>query len=141
MTCATFLNTILIGSMGVSFLHFGFGHGSADMMDDHPCCVPHAPSVNNAGGLLFLRTTTPGETKLLASEIYEILQAYGDAEAERAESGASCRRKAHFFLGTNNKRAKTVVLQIDGLDDSVGGCRSPRGVQAPGYIYLITFLK
>ncbi|XP_023650482.1 armadillo repeat-containing protein 1 isoform X1 [Paramormyrops kingsleyae] len=64
------------------------------------------------------KTTTPGETKLLASEIYEILQAYGDAEAERAESGASCRRKAHFFLGTNNKRAKTVVLQIDGLDDS-----------------------
>ncbi|XP_048832136.1 armadillo repeat-containing protein 1 isoform X1 [Brienomyrus brachyistius] len=64
------------------------------------------------------KTTTPGETKLLASEIYEILQAYGDAEAERAESGASCRRKAQFFLGTNNKRAKTVVLQIDGLDDT-----------------------
>lgn len=31
----------------------------------------------------------------------------------------SRRRKAQFFLGTTNKRAKTVVLQIDGLDDTV----------------------
>uniref|UniRef100_A0A3B4A049 Armadillo repeat-containing protein 1 n=1 Tax=Periophthalmus magnuspinnatus TaxID=409849 RepID=A0A3B4A049_9GOBI len=30
----------------------------------------------------------------------------------------SARRKAHFFLGASNKRAKTVVLHIDGLDDS-----------------------
>lgn len=62
--------------------------------------------------------TSPGETKLLASEIYEILQSAGK-EAEQAEaSAASCRRKAQFFLGSNNKRAKTVVLHIDGLDDS-----------------------
>ncbi|XP_036378334.1 armadillo repeat-containing protein 1 [Megalops cyprinoides] len=60
------------------------------------------------------KSTTPGETKLLASEIYEILQASSNAESEQ---GASCRRKAQFFLGTNNKRAKTVVLHIDGLDD------------------------
>ncbi|XP_071026218.1 armadillo repeat-containing protein 1-like [Oncorhynchus clarkii lewisi] len=60
--------------------------------------------------------SSPGETKLLASEIYEILQAAGN-EAEQAEA-ASCRRKAHFFLGSTNKKAKTVVLHIDGLDDS-----------------------
>lgn len=62
--------------------------------------------------------TSPGETKLLASEIYEILQSAGKEEAEQAEAAAaSCKRKAHFFLGSNNKRAKTVVLHIDGLDD------------------------
>lgn len=63
--------------------------------------------------------TSPGETKLLASEVYEILQAAGKEEAEQAEAAAaSCRRKAQFFLGSTNKRAKTVVLHIDGLDDS-----------------------
>ncbi|KAG7225051.1 hypothetical protein INR49_014506 [Caranx melampygus] len=68
---------------------------------------------------LELRSTSPGETKLLSSEIYEILQSAGQEEAEQAEAAAaSCRRKAHFFLGSNNKRAKTVVLHIDGLDDS-----------------------
>ena len=66
------------------------------------------------------RATSPGETKLLASEVYEILQAAGKEEAEQAEAAAaSCRRKAQFFLGSTNKRAKTVVLHIDGLDDSV----------------------
>ncbi|XP_061821355.1 armadillo repeat-containing protein 1 [Nerophis lumbriciformis] len=65
------------------------------------------------------KSTSPGETKLLASEIYEILQSAGKEEAEQAEAAAaSCRRKAQFFLGSNNKRAKTVVLHIDGLDDS-----------------------
>ncbi|XP_061777796.1 armadillo repeat-containing protein 1 [Nerophis ophidion] len=65
------------------------------------------------------KSTSPGETKLLASEIYEILQLAGKEEAEQAEAAAaSCRRKAQFFLGSNNKRAKTVVLHIDGLDDS-----------------------
>lgn len=57
---------------------------------------------------------------MLASEIYEILQAAGNEEAARAEGEAtSCKRKAHFFLGSSNKRAKTVVLHIDGLDDPV----------------------
>ncbi|MBN3324826.1 ARMC1 protein, partial [Atractosteus spatula] len=64
------------------------------------------------------KTTTPGETKLLASEIYEILQSSSSAEADQAEGATSCRRKAQFFLGTTNKRAKTVVLHIDGLDDA-----------------------
>ncbi|XP_052451347.1 armadillo repeat-containing protein 1 isoform X2 [Carassius gibelio] len=64
------------------------------------------------------KATSPGETKLLASEIYEILQNSSSTEAEQAEAAASCRRKAQFFLGGTNKRAKTVVLQIDGLDDS-----------------------
>lgn len=68
---------------------------------------------------VFFRTTSPGETKLLASEIYEILQNSSNSEAEQAEAAASCRRKAQFFLGSTNKRAKTVVLQIDGLDDPV----------------------
>uniref|UniRef100_H3D582 Armadillo repeat-containing protein 1 n=1 Tax=Tetraodon nigroviridis TaxID=99883 RepID=H3D582_TETNG len=64
------------------------------------------------------KNTSPGETKLLASEIYEILQAAGNEEEARAEGeAASCKRKAHFFLGSSNKRAKTVVLHIDGLDD------------------------
>ncbi|KAF3836497.1 hypothetical protein F7725_029055 [Dissostichus mawsoni] len=57
-------------------------------------------------------STSPGETKLLASEIYEILQLAAEAAA------ASCQKKAQFFLGSSNKRAKTVVLHIDGLDDS-----------------------
>ncbi|KAL4635209.1 armadillo repeat-containing protein 1-like [Arapaima gigas] len=61
------------------------------------------------------KSTSPGETKLLASEIYEILQSSGEVEASGA---ASCRRKAQFFLGGTNKRAKTVVLEIDGLDDA-----------------------
>lgn len=63
------------------------------------------------------KTTTPGETKLLASEVYELLQAAGTAADDQTDGGASCRRKAQFFLGTTNKRAKTVVLHIDGLDD------------------------
>ncbi|KAJ4925741.1 hypothetical protein JOQ06_018461 [Pogonophryne albipinna] len=65
------------------------------------------------------KSTSPGETKLLASEIYEILQLAGKEEAEQAEAAAaSCQKKAQFFLGSSNKRAKTVVLHIDGLDDS-----------------------
>lgn len=62
---------------------------------------------------------------MLASEIYEILQAAGNEEAERGEGEAtSCKRKAHFFLGSSNKRAKTVVLHIDGLDDPVSVLRT-----------------
>ncbi|KAL0966023.1 hypothetical protein UPYG_G00289660 [Umbra pygmaea] len=64
------------------------------------------------------KTTTPGETKMLASEVYELLQAYNSEDAQKPEEGPSCRRKAQFFLGSTNKRAKTVVLHIDGLDDS-----------------------
>ncbi|XP_071347841.1 armadillo repeat-containing protein 1-like [Trachinotus anak] len=64
------------------------------------------------------KSTTPGETKLLASEIYELLQASSGADSEPAEEAVSSRRKAQFFLGSSNKRAKTVVLHIDGLDDS-----------------------
>ncbi|RXM97645.1 Armadillo repeat-containing protein 1 [Acipenser ruthenus] len=63
------------------------------------------------------KTTTPGETKLLASEIYEILKSACNTEADQAEQ-ASYRRKTQFFLGATNKRAKTVVLHIDGLDDA-----------------------
>ncbi|TDH06379.1 hypothetical protein EPR50_G00132740 [Perca flavescens] len=64
------------------------------------------------------KSTTPGETKLLASEIYELLQAFGSDGAEPAEVSVSSRRKAQFFLGSSNKRAKTVILHIQGLDDS-----------------------
>ncbi|KAK5606224.1 Armadillo repeat-containing protein 1 [Crenichthys baileyi] len=65
------------------------------------------------------KSTTPGETKLLASEIYELLQAAGGADGPEAAESAPVggRRKAQFFLGSSNKRAKTVILQIDGLDD------------------------
>ncbi|KAK2822973.1 hypothetical protein Q5P01_023038 [Channa striata] len=64
------------------------------------------------------KSTTPGETKLLASEIYELLQASSSADSEPVEEAISNRRKAQFFLGSSNKRAKTVILHIDGLDDS-----------------------
>ncbi|KAG7240192.1 hypothetical protein INR49_027199 [Caranx melampygus] len=64
------------------------------------------------------KSTTPGETKLLASEIYELLQASSGSDCEPAEEAVSSRRKAQFFLGSSNKRAKTVILHIDGLDDS-----------------------
>uniref|UniRef100_UPI0037E77FA3 armadillo repeat-containing protein 1-like n=1 Tax=Semicossyphus pulcher TaxID=241346 RepID=UPI0037E77FA3 len=64
------------------------------------------------------KSTTPGETKLLASEIYELLQASSSTDSEPAEETVSSRRKAQFFLGSSNKRAKTVILHIDGLDDS-----------------------
>ncbi|XP_037644533.1 armadillo repeat-containing protein 1-like [Sebastes umbrosus] len=63
------------------------------------------------------KSTTPGETKLLASEIYELLQASSGGDSEPAEEAVSSRRKAQFFLGSSNKRAKTVILHIDGLDD------------------------
>ncbi|XP_029971571.1 armadillo repeat-containing protein 1-like isoform X1 [Salarias fasciatus] len=73
------------------------------------------------------KSTTPGETKLLASEIYELLQASGSADSEPAEEPVSSRRKAQFFLGSSNKRAKTVILHIDGLDDSSSATlRCPR---------------
>uniref|UniRef100_A0A8C9B0S5 Armadillo repeat-containing protein 1 n=1 Tax=Prolemur simus TaxID=1328070 RepID=A0A8C9B0S5_PROSS len=64
------------------------------------------------------KTTTPGETKLLASEIYDILQSSSMADGDSFNEMNSRRRKAQFFLGTTNKRAKTVVLHIDGLDDT-----------------------
>ncbi|CAK6979661.1 armadillo repeat-containing protein 1-like [Scomber scombrus] len=64
------------------------------------------------------KSTTPGETKLLASEIYELLQASGAADPETGAEAVSGHKKAQFFLGSSNKRAKTVILHIDGLDDS-----------------------
>lgn len=63
------------------------------------------------------KSTTPGETKLLASQVLELLQASGSDDAEPADGPVSSRRRARFFLGSSNKRAKTVVLHIDGLDD------------------------
>lgn len=66
-----------------------------------------------------LRTTTPGETKLLASEVYDILQSSNMSDMDNVNEMNYRRRKAQFFLGSTNKRAKTVVLHIDGLDDSV----------------------
>ncbi|XP_064363537.1 armadillo repeat-containing protein 1 isoform X3 [Dromaius novaehollandiae] len=64
------------------------------------------------------RTTTPGETKLLASEVYDILQSSNMSDMDNMNEMNYRRRKAQFFLGSTNKRAKTVVLHIDGLDDS-----------------------
>ncbi|XP_068093542.1 armadillo repeat-containing protein 1 isoform X2 [Hyperolius riggenbachi] len=64
------------------------------------------------------KTTTPGDTQLLATEVYDLLQASGTADGDCANEMNSRRRKAQFFLGTTNKRAKTVVLHIDGLDDT-----------------------
>ncbi|KAK1790624.1 hypothetical protein P4O66_014505, partial [Electrophorus voltai] len=70
------------------------------------------------------KTTTPGEMRMLASEVYELLKSMGadkgeeDRDMEREGETPTCRHKAQFFLGSSNKRAKTVVLHIDGLDDS-----------------------
>ncbi|XP_029447247.1 armadillo repeat-containing protein 1 [Rhinatrema bivittatum] len=64
------------------------------------------------------KSTTPGDTKLLASEVYDILQTSNTMDADSMNEMNSRRRKAQFFLGTTNKRAKTVVLHIDGLDDT-----------------------
>ncbi|XP_037537873.1 armadillo repeat-containing protein 1 [Nematolebias whitei] len=65
------------------------------------------------------KSTTPGETKLLASEVYEILQASSTEVPEQDRGGlpVSGRKKAQFFLGSSNKRARTVILHINGLDD------------------------
>lgn len=85
---------------------------------------------------MWSRSTTPGETKLLASEIYELLQASSGGDCDAAEEAVSSRRKAQFFLGSSNKRAKTVVLHIDGLDDSVSMSRSScggAGLQVQGH--------
>ncbi|XP_043921389.1 armadillo repeat-containing protein 1 [Protopterus annectens] len=63
------------------------------------------------------KSTTPGGTKLLASEVYETLQSSCSSDSEYSNESNSRRRKAQFFLGATNKRAKTVVLHIEGLDD------------------------
>lgn len=43
------------------------------------------------------KTTTPGETKLLASEIYDILQSSNMADGDSFNEMNSRRRKAQFF--------------------------------------------
>ena len=58
------------------------------------------------------KSTTPGETKLLASEIQDILQSSNMTVGDSFNEMNSRRRKAQFFLGTTNKHAKTVVLHI-----------------------------
>ncbi|XP_066507928.1 armadillo repeat-containing protein 1-like [Hoplias malabaricus] len=73
------------------------------------------------------KATTPGETRLLASEVCDLLknsgadggedERDGERDEERDGETSTCRRKAHFFLGSSNKRAKTVILHVDGLDD------------------------
>lgn len=64
------------------------------------------------------KTTTPGDTQLLATEVYDLLQSSCTADGDCTNEMNSRRRKAQFFLGATNKRAKTVVLHIDGLDDT-----------------------
>ncbi|KAM4689674.1 armadillo repeat-containing protein 1 [Discoglossus pictus] len=64
------------------------------------------------------KTTTPGDTQFLANEVYDLLQSSSTADGDSMNEMNSRRRKAQFFLGTTNKRAKTVVLHIDGLDDT-----------------------
>ncbi|KAK5860493.1 hypothetical protein PBY51_021966 [Eleginops maclovinus] len=61
------------------------------------------------------KSTTPGETRLLAAEIYELLAAAGSAS--EPDGPISGRRRAQFFLGSSNKRAKTITLHIEGMDD------------------------
>ncbi|KAG7273408.1 hypothetical protein CRUP_037470 [Coryphaenoides rupestris] len=49
---------------------------------------------------------------LSLQNVYELLQASGSPEPDRTEGAPSGRRKAQFFLGSTNKRAKTVVLTL-----------------------------
>ncbi|XP_054482311.1 armadillo repeat-containing protein 1-like isoform X2 [Anoplopoma fimbria] len=86
-------------------------------------CRPNQEKLKGGLGMMLSlqnvmqKSTTPGETKLLASEIYELLQASSSNDSGPAEEAVSSRRKAQFFMGASNKRAKTVILHIDGLDD------------------------
>lgn len=69
------------------------------------------------------KSTTPGETKLLACEIHELLQTCSSPDSEDRgrepdQEQPRARRKAQFFLGNSNKRAKTIILQIEGLEDT-----------------------
>ncbi|KAL2096756.1 hypothetical protein ACEWY4_005963 [Coilia grayii] len=64
---------------------------------------------------------SPSDTCVLATEVLERLRSVceEDGEAGEGEGGDSlysCRRP-RFFLGNANKRAKTLTLQILGLDD------------------------
>ena len=45
------------------------------------------------------KSTTPGETKLLASEIDDILQSSNMAVGDSSNEMNSCQRKAQFFWG------------------------------------------
>ncbi|XP_062386808.1 armadillo repeat-containing protein 1-like [Sardina pilchardus] len=76
------------------------------------------------GMMLSLQNVThkgasPGETCVLAAEVLERLRAACEEEEEEegAELPYSCRRP-RFFLGNANKRAKTLTLHINGLDDT-----------------------
>lgn len=60
---------------------------------------------------------SPGETCALATEVLERLKSVCEGEEEGAEPPYSCRRP-RFFLGNANKRAKTLTLYINGLDDT-----------------------
>ncbi|XP_030629398.1 armadillo repeat-containing protein 1-like [Chanos chanos] len=91
------------------------------------CCANRRELRRELGMMLSLqsimhRETTTGEAKLLASEVYELLRSWteetDEGEEEKDEEGRPSRRKAQFFLGSTNKRAKTIILHIDGLDDS-----------------------
>ncbi|TNN32994.1 Armadillo repeat-containing protein 1 [Liparis tanakae] len=104
-------------------------------------CRANREKLRGALGLLLSlqsvahKSTTPGETALLASEVYELLRASGGG-SEPAGGGGS-RRKAQFFMGASNKRAKTVVLHIHGLDDYVSRTpRRPRPPQTGGSLRL-----
>ncbi|KAF3825283.1 hypothetical protein GH733_005917 [Mirounga leonina] len=63
------------------------------------------------------KTTTPRETKLLASQIYGILQSSNMVDGDSFNEMSSHRKKTQIFLGTTYKHPKTVVLHIDGTDD------------------------
>ncbi|XP_032809012.2 armadillo repeat-containing protein 1-like isoform X2 [Petromyzon marinus] len=92
------------------------------------------------------RTDFPRETRSLATEVYDLLSRWNGAEEEppptspappsaalggggegpppegavglgEAAPGSARRRRARPFLGSTNKRAKTVTLHIEGLTD------------------------
>uniref|UniRef100_A0A8C4R552 Armadillo repeat-containing protein 1 n=1 Tax=Eptatretus burgeri TaxID=7764 RepID=A0A8C4R552_EPTBU len=59
---------------------------------------------------IVMSATSTEEDRSLASEIFELL-----ARPSQAARG----RRPQFFLGHTNKRAKMVILQVDGLTDVV----------------------
>ncbi|XP_041041289.1 armadillo repeat-containing protein 1-like [Carcharodon carcharias] len=64
------------------------------------------------------KTTMPGETKSLANEMYEIFQPSSSEDSGHANDHNSHKCKPQLFLGSTNKRAKTITLETDGLDDA-----------------------
>uniref|UniRef100_A0A8C4SL78 Armadillo repeat-containing protein 1 n=1 Tax=Erpetoichthys calabaricus TaxID=27687 RepID=A0A8C4SL78_ERPCA len=62
------------------------------------------------------QTDTIEEIPLLAKEVYNILNS-PTAESLRTPEPPKRKMKQHFFINSSNKKAKSITLHIQGLDD------------------------